>query len=147
MFKMFIKAIVCLSLVGAVQAENSIRIRTNMSDKDFYVIVAENQLSKNHDNRVVALKVLKEEKLYGKSQLSYLAKSDNLLVPKAIVSYSKKYTPEYYLQHFVLNFLQNEHLRLNSSLVQTKRLKDGTEKKFVTKKSIRENKSWCRTQH
>lgn len=67
-----------------------------------------------------------------------------LLVPKAIVSYSKKYTPEYYLQHFVLNFLQNEHLRLNSALVQTKRLKDGTQKKFVTKKSIRENTSFTK---
>jgi hypothetical protein len=58
-----------------------------------------------------------------------------LLVPKRIVSYTDKYTPYEYRQHFVLNFLQHENIRLQTSLVQ-KRV-DGTE--FVTKKSIREN--------
>ncbi len=62
-----------------------------------------------------------------------------LLVPKLVVSYTDKHTPDQYTQHFVLNFLQNEHLRMNSALVQTRRLKDGTEKKFVTKKSIKES--------
>jgi hypothetical protein len=58
-----------------------------------------------------------------------------LLVPKRIVSYTDKYTPYEYRQHFVLNFLQHENIRLQTSLVQKRA--DGTE--FVTKKSIREN--------
>lgn len=62
-----------------------------------------------------------------------------LLVPKVVVSYTDRYTPDQYTQHFVLNFLQNEHLRMNSALVQTKKLKDGTEKKYVTKTSIKES--------
>lgn len=57
-----------------------------------------------------------------------------LLAPKGIVSYSDDYVPEKYYQHFVLNFLQNEHLRLNSALVQKR--SDG--RLFVTKKSINE---------
>jgi len=57
-----------------------------------------------------------------------------LLVPKGIVSYSDDYTPEKYYNHFVLNFLQSEHLRMNSALIQNKR--DGTP--YVTKKSIKE---------
>jgi len=59
-----------------------------------------------------------------------------LLVPKRIVSYSKEYTPQKYMQHFVLNFLQNEQLRLNGPLVQ--RRKDKSRTKYVTKKSVRE---------
>ena len=58
-----------------------------------------------------------------------------LLVPKRIVSFSKEYTNQKYLQHFVLNFLQNEHLRLNSSLVRRRKNK----KRYVTKKDAREN--------
>ncbi|MBX9997728.1 hypothetical protein [Priestia aryabhattai] len=61
-----------------------------------------------------------------------------ILVPKSIVAYSYKYTPERYCQHFVLNFLQNEHIRINSSLVKRKKLKDGTEKVWVSKKDIAE---------
>lgn len=58
-----------------------------------------------------------------------------LLVPKGIVSFCGDYTPQQYYQHFVLNFLQNEHLQMNSSLVQ-KRV-NGT--RFVTKKDIKED--------
>ena len=58
-----------------------------------------------------------------------------LLVPKRIVSFSMEYTPQQYTQHFVLNYLQNEQLRLNGPLVQ--RRKDKRRTKYVTKKSVR----------
>lgn len=61
-----------------------------------------------------------------------------LLVPKAIVSYSKGYTPEQFHQHFVLNFLQNEHLHLNTALVTKRVLKDGTVTHHVYKKDLKE---------
>lgn len=51
-----------------------------------------------------------------------------LLVPKRIVSYTDKYTSHEYRQHFVLNYLQNENLRLKTALVQKRN--DGTE--YVT---------------
>lgn len=60
-----------------------------------------------------------------------------ILVPKRIVSFSKEYTPDQYVQHFILNFLQNEHLRLQSGLVQRRKNKKKTP--FVTKKSVRED--------
>ena len=56
-----------------------------------------------------------------------------LLVPKRIVSYADKYTTKEYKQHFILNFLKNEHLRLKTSLVG--KHKDGTP--YVTKESIK----------
>ena len=59
-----------------------------------------------------------------------------LLVPKRIVSFAREYTPEKYTQHFVLNFLQNEQLRLNGPFVQRRRDKKRT--KYVTKRSVRE---------
>ena len=59
-----------------------------------------------------------------------------ILVPKRLVSYSKEYTSEKYTQHFVLNFLQNEQLRMNTSLVK-ERVK--SKEKYVTKKDIKEN--------
>lgn len=58
-----------------------------------------------------------------------------ILVPKRIVSYSNKYTDKQYIQHYALNFLQNEHLRLNSSLVR-ERVK--SKEKYVTKKDVKE---------
>lgn len=62
-----------------------------------------------------------------------------LLTPKGIVSFVKEYTAKKYLQHFVLNFLQNQHLLLNSALVQRSIGKDGSERVWVTKKSILEH--------
>lgn len=59
-----------------------------------------------------------------------------ILVPKRLVSYSKEYTSEKYTQHFVLNFLQNEQLRMNTSLIK-ERVK--SKEKYVTKKDIKEN--------
>lgn len=64
-----------------------------------------------------------------------------LLVPKAIVSYSDKYSAEQYHRHFVLNYLQNEHLRLNSVLVQRTENKKGQKRAFVTKKSLIESEA------
>jgi hypothetical protein len=64
-----------------------------------------------------------------------------LLTPKAVVSFAERYTPYKYHQHFVLCYLQNEHLRLDSALVQHVRRKDGTERVFVTKKSIKESEA------
>src|SRR5207248_8996986 len=64
-----------------------------------------------------------------------------LLVPKAIVSFSTAYTPQKYHQHFVLNFLQHEHLRLNSLLVQVRQSKERQGERFVTKKSIAQSEA------
>lgn len=57
-----------------------------------------------------------------------------LLVPKGIVSFCKAYVPDRYYNQFVLDFLQNENIRMNSALVQ--RRKGGT--RYVTKKSLKE---------
>lgn len=57
-----------------------------------------------------------------------------ILVPKRLVSYSKEYTDEKYMQHYVLNFLQSEHLRLQSSIVR-ERVK--SKEQYVTKKDAR----------
>ena len=57
-----------------------------------------------------------------------------LLVPKGIVSFCKGYTPDKYYNHFVLEHLQNENLRLQTALVQRKN--NGAH--FVTKKSLKE---------
>ena len=57
-----------------------------------------------------------------------------ILVPKAIVRYTLSYDYQDYYTHFVLNFLQEEHIHAGSSLVKT--LKDGRKK--VYKKDLRE---------
>ena len=57
-----------------------------------------------------------------------------LLVPKAFARYDPAYDHGNYYRHFVLDFLQSEHLDANSSLVNT--LKNG--KRVVYKKDIEE---------
>jgi len=64
-----------------------------------------------------------------------------LLVPKAIVCFKPSYTPQTYHQHFILNFLQSDHLRRNTGLVQTVVNRKGHVRKFVTKKSLKEKEA------
>lgn len=59
-----------------------------------------------------------------------------LLIPKSVVSYAKRYSSQQYHQHFVLNYLKHEHLRMNSVLVQRRTTSKGKENVWVTKKSI-----------
>lgn len=59
-----------------------------------------------------------------------------LLVPKGIVSYSKRYTAKNFHQHYLLTYLKHEHLRLDTALVQKRKLRSGAIKRWVTKKSI-----------
>lgn len=62
-----------------------------------------------------------------------------LLVPKGVVSYVKEFSHNKYHQHFALEFLQDEHLKRNTSLVQVKYDKHGIiAKRFVTKKDLKE---------
>lgn len=63
-----------------------------------------------------------------------------LLVPKFLVSYTTRYTKDEFYNKFALEFLQNEHLRLQSHLVQYRKAKKGEDKgePFVTKKSIKD---------
>ncbi len=58
-----------------------------------------------------------------------------ILVPKAIARFTIEFNHQEYYQHFVLNFLQSEHIEANSSLVRT--LKDGT-KRPPFKKALKE---------
>lgn len=64
-----------------------------------------------------------------------------LLIPKSVVSYMQDYTPQKFHRHFALNFLKQEHLRLNTALVQRRIKKNGDINTFVTKKSIIETES------
>jgi hypothetical protein len=62
-----------------------------------------------------------------------------LLVPKGVVSYVKEFTHGKYHQHHALEFLQEDHLRRNTNLVQTTHNKDGSvRRRFVTKKDLKE---------
>ena len=76
-----------------------------------------------------------EKKLWNNqySEMLIIDERKIILVPKRVVSYSKEYTSGKYLQHFVMNFLQNEHLRLHSPLVRERKDKS----KYVTKKDVR----------
>lgn len=62
-----------------------------------------------------------------------------LLVPKSFVSYAKEYTQQKYVQHFVLNFLQEKHKAERTHLLKIYTRKDGTVREWVTKKSVRED--------
>jgi hypothetical protein len=58
-----------------------------------------------------------------------------LLVPKGIVSYVKEFDASKYHRHHALEFLQDDHLRRNTNLVQVRYKKDGSiGRRFVTKK-------------
>lgn len=57
-----------------------------------------------------------------------------ILVPKASVRWKQSFSHKDYYDHFVLSFLQQEHLNQNSALVET--LKNG--RRRVTKKSLEE---------
>src|SRR3989338_6789800 len=62
-----------------------------------------------------------------------------LLVPKIFVSFHKNFSAQKYLQHDALNFLQNDHLNRDSSLVRIRTLKGGKIKKEPpTKTKLRE---------
>lgn len=56
-----------------------------------------------------------------------------LLIPKKIVSFSTEGSSSKYRQHFVLNFLQEENIRNETSLVQRRKK---TKELFVTKSDI-----------
>lgn len=71
-------------------------------------------------NRYAELPVVKEKKI--------------VLVPKAAVRYRPAIEHQEYYQHYVLDYLQAEHLQAGSSLVEL--LKDG--RRRVTKKSLKE---------
>lgn len=70
-----------------------------------------------------------------------------ILVPKWIVSFSFKYLSDYYCRHYVLNYLQNEHIRMNSSLVRRRKLKSGQEKVWAVKKEIAKDEGAFRKEY
>jgi len=60
-----------------------------------------------------------------------------LLVPKAVVSYVKEFNESKYHRHHALEFLQEDHLRRNTSLVRKTYNKNGSiRRRFVTKKDL-----------
>lgn len=62
-----------------------------------------------------------------------------LLVPKGVVSYVKEFNHGKYHQHHALEFLQDDHLKRNTNLVQTTYDKKGkVKRRFVTKKDLKE---------
>lgn len=63
-----------------------------------------------------------------------------LLVPKRVVRWLGNLSTHHqkYYRHFVLNFLRDENLRTNSSLVHVLRNKKGVERRVVYKKDVEE---------
>jgi len=60
-----------------------------------------------------------------------------LLVPKGVVSYVKEFDSSRYHRHHALEFLQEDHLRRNTRLVQVRYDKKGkVRRRFVTKKDL-----------
>ena len=73
------------------------------------------------------------------TQMLVIGNRKILLVPKAVVSYVKEFDHGKYHQHFALEFLQDDHLKRNTTLVQTTYNKNGTiRRRFVTKKDLSE---------
>ncbi len=62
-----------------------------------------------------------------------------LLFPKNLVSDFKYYSAEEYFRHYILNFLQDENIKHNTSLVRKTYDKNGAVKKRVYKKDIIED--------
>lgn len=62
-----------------------------------------------------------------------------LLVPKGVVSYVTEFNHGKYHQHHALEFLQDDHLKRNTNLVQTTYDEKGKiKRRFVTKKDLKE---------
>ncbi len=60
-----------------------------------------------------------------------------LLVPKGVVSYVKEFDASKFHRHHALVFLQEDHLRRNTNLVQVRHRRDGSSgPPFVTKKDL-----------
>lgn len=64
-----------------------------------------------------------------------------ILVPKQSVTFYKDYVGQQYHQHYVLNFLQGEHLQKGSSLVRIRTLKNGNTERYVTKNDIKDKEA------
>lgn len=72
------------------------------------------------------------------TQRLVIADKPIMLVPKIAVSFYKEFINQKYHQHYVLNYLQSEHLAKNSHLIRIRTLKNGFVEKYVTKKDIKE---------
>ena len=72
----------------------------------------------------------------GFSENLFVAGRRILLVPRSVVSYCKQYAPEKFHRHFLLRFLQHEHLKLGTDLVRERRSRKRKGERYVTKKSV-----------
>lgn len=59
-----------------------------------------------------------------------------LLVPKAVVTRADWDLADTYHRYYILDFLQDEHLRLGTALVRERPRKDGTVRRYVTKQDL-----------